>query len=69
MMMPVMNGWELMNALAQRERLARIPVVVLSAQSDAPPGTVAFLRKPIDLDRLLATIRSAAISTAAVPPL
>src|SRR5258706_12729397 len=54
LMMPVMNGWELLRALRERATLARIPVVVLSALSigAAPPGVPA-VKKPINVQTLL----------------
>ena len=52
--MPVMNGWELLEALRFDNTLAAIPVVVLSALR-APQG-VAHLGKPVSLDDLVTTI-------------
>ena len=61
LMMPVMNGWQF---LAEQERdpsLSGIPVVVLSGDvREGAPGSLhvdGYLRKPIDLDVLLATVR------------
>jgi two-component system response regulator CpxR len=54
LMMPVMSGWELLEILETSPELARIPVVVVSAMS--APGAWESLPKPIDLDRLLATV-------------
>jgi CheY-like chemotaxis protein len=58
LVMPVMNGWELCAALAGRPELARVPVLLVSANSHLdgpPPGleTVHVMRKPISFDRLL----------------
>jgi CheY-like chemotaxis protein len=58
LVMPVMNGWELCAALASRPELARVPVLLVSANSqvDVPPAgleTVHVMRKPISFDRLL----------------
>jgi len=54
LMMPVMSGWELLELLQENADLARIPVVVVSAMT--APGACEHLAKPIDLDRLLATV-------------
>jgi CheY-like chemotaxis protein len=54
LMMPVMSGWEVLEEMQANDRLARIPVVVVSAMS--APGVCEHLAKPIDLDRLLATV-------------
>ncbi len=52
LMMPVMNGWELLDAL--RERFPTIPVTVVSAVADrVPPVNVPVIRKPINLDVLI----------------
>jgi CheY-like chemotaxis protein len=59
LMMPVMNGWEFLDATSGRADLARLPKIVLSAGDDAPPG-VWVLRKPISLDGLLESIGKAA---------
>ncbi len=60
LMMPVMNGWQFREAQARDPRLARIPVVVVTAagaKDDIPPIEAdAWLSKPVDLDRLLTTI-------------
>jgi len=58
LVMPVMNGWQLCAELARRPALARVPVLLVSANShvDAPPAgleTVHVMKKPISFDRLL----------------
>ncbi len=54
LMMPVMNGWELLRALRASATLAGIPVVVLSSLSNAEaPGDVRAVKKPISVDALL----------------
>ncbi len=58
LLMPVMNGIELLEKLRADPRLAAIPIVFLSASSTvAPPAGVRMVRKPVALDRLLAIIR------------
>ena len=61
LMMPVMNGWQFRNAQKEDPTLAKIPVIVLSAvgnhvQKVEPLDAVAFMRKPFDLEVLLATV-------------
>lgn len=53
--MPIMSGRDFLISLqSRRDAVAQIPVVVMTATPEAViPGTFAFLRKPIDLDRLL----------------
>ena len=58
LMMPVMNGWEFLQAKRKEDILAVIPVVVLSAGSDARGEQVeGILKKPVDVDALLAFVR------------
>ncbi len=60
LMMPVMNGWDLCAALRQDPRLAQIPVIMLSAvaseQHRVALAAVGYLRKPLQLDSVLALI-------------
>jgi CheY-like chemotaxis protein len=57
LMMPELDGWELLDELRRTAPLADIPVCVLSAiASHAPPKADAVLAKPVNLDELLATI-------------
>lgn len=59
LMMPVMNGWELLDALRQSGELDRLPVVVVSAMESGrplPPGVQRYVPKPIHLDTLLAAV-------------
>jgi signal transduction histidine kinase/CheY-like chemotaxis protein len=59
LMMPVMSGWELLDALAKSGDLARLPVVVVSAVCNAnepPPGVRRCLSKPVHVDSLLAAV-------------
>jgi CheY-like chemotaxis protein len=57
LMMPVMSGWEFMEAQQEDRGLASIPVIVVSAALDAQAESAAmFLRKPFDIDTLLSTV-------------
>lgn len=59
LMMPVMNGVELMRVLHDSGRLAGLPVIVLTAggrPSDVP-GANKFIRKPVDACLLLELVR------------
>jgi two-component system, chemotaxis family, chemotaxis protein CheY len=62
LMMPVMNGLELLQRLRRDERLRGIPVVVMSANRDyqaADLGVKEILRKPFGLDNLCAAVAAA----------
>ena len=56
LMMPVMDGWEFRREQQRDPRVADIPVIVLSALDQSRAGNIdeaAFLKKPLDFDRLL----------------
>lgn len=60
LMMPVMSGWEFLDAQKRNPKLERNPVVVLSAvpatqslEDLEPLGTAGAISKPINLSRLL----------------
>ena len=58
LMMPVMNGWEFVEAISKDIMLSTIPIVVVSAFGDknGTPKTSDYIQKPIDLDALLDTV-------------
>ena len=56
-MMPVMNGWDFMQAVKRRLRLDDLPVVVVSAYSERKAeGVRRVLKKPLDVNQLLAAV-------------
>ncbi len=63
LMLPIMNGWEFLEVIKRNHKhmLAAIPVVITSAAGDAAKGAAAkaqgYIKKPIDLDLLLFTVR------------
>lgn len=63
LMMPKMNGWDFRAEQRRDPLLAAIPVAIISGVPKPNDGgafldTVAWLRKPFDLDLLMATIQS-----------
>jgi len=57
LMMPVMNGWEFLEAVANDPALRLIPIVVLTAAEHVQvPGAVEVLSKPMDLKVLLRAV-------------
>ena len=63
LMMPVLNGFDVLNALQARSDWKAIPVVVVSAnrgyEAEDLPGATSILRKPVNLDRLIAAVEQA----------
>jgi CheY-like chemotaxis protein len=60
LMMPVMDGWEFRRQQKADPDIAPVPVIVLSALDQGRASTVdasAFLKKPLDFDRLLELVR------------
>jgi CheY-like chemotaxis protein len=61
LMMPVMDGWEFRRQQQADPELAPVPVIVLSALDQGRTSGLdadAFLKKPLDFDRLLALVRT-----------
>jgi len=57
LMMPVMNGWEFLEAQREDPDLAPVPVIVDTAFPETQlDGAAAILQKPFDVDTLLATV-------------
>jgi len=59
LMMPIMNGWEFLEAQQAATTLSSIPVVVVSAAGDKARSAKAngFIKKPIEVDGLLNMIK------------
>ena len=53
LMMPVMSGWDLIKALSEDDRLATLPVVVISAVDQEAPLGFRRIKKPFDIDELI----------------
>ncbi len=57
LMMPVMNGWEMLAQMRKDERLTQLPVIVLSAGGQGQEllcdPCVRFLKKPLRMKDLL----------------
>jgi CheY-like chemotaxis protein len=62
--MPVMDGWTFRFAQLARADLRSIPVVLYSAHPNLEQharglGAAAYVKKPVDSDRLLAAVKAA----------
>ncbi len=58
LMMPEMNGWQVVDELRTSSRTNMIPILLLSARREMSSaadelGVTAYLEKPFDLDELL----------------
>ena len=60
LMMPVMDGWTVLDRLGEDPRLSKIPVVVVTAFGKDIGRAAAYtvLRKPVELDHLLEVVQS-----------
>ena len=59
MMMPLVDGRHVLDAIRNDQSLSSIPVVVMSAVShEKPVGAAAFLRKPFSLDTLFDAVHT-----------
>jgi CheY-like chemotaxis protein len=72
LMMPVMTGWEFHLEQQADPRLASIPVIVLSARPSMQHEAFfmevgEFIQKPMDMTRLLATIKQYCEAQAGTP--
>jgi CheY-like chemotaxis protein len=59
LIMPVMNGWEFLEAVAQDAELSRIPVSISTSAPEQAPSDRDVIPKPIDIDALLERVRAA----------
>ncbi|MBX3158012.1 MAG: response regulator [Deltaproteobacteria bacterium] len=57
LVMPVMNGTELFAVMQGDARWSALPVVITTSDPSRAPTGVLVMRKPLDLRRLLATVR------------
>jgi two-component system response regulator MprA len=62
LMMPVMNGWELLEELRNCEAWSRIPIIVLSAGGEPhqlpQDGRLKFIKKPLRMNSLLEMVKT-----------
>jgi CheY-like chemotaxis protein len=64
LMMPVLSGWDVLQARALEPDLKKIPVIIISANrapevaTAVDKGICAFLPKPFDIGALSALVRS-----------
>jgi two-component system, sensor histidine kinase and response regulator len=56
LIMPLMSGNEVYEAMQADPQLSQIPVVVSTSDSSRAPAGVLLMKKPVNLDRLLDTV-------------
>jgi diguanylate cyclase (GGDEF)-like protein len=68
LMMPVVSGFDILQALRQDEQLRYVPVIVLTAASDPATklraldmGATEFLAKPVDASELVLRVRNSLV--------
>ena len=63
LMLPLMSGWDVSAELAKDERLARVPVIIVSGVVDSHEAALLrvkpenCVKKPVPPDKLLAAVR------------
>jgi CheY-like chemotaxis protein len=57
LMMPILSGNDVYAHMQSDPRLSAVPVVVSTSDPSRAPSGVLIMRKPIDLNRLLGTVR------------
>jgi CheY-like chemotaxis protein len=69
MMMPLVDGRHVLEAIRNNKALSQVPVVVMSAVAhEKPAGAAAFLRKPFSLDTLFDAVHTL-VDERSPPPL
>ena len=62
LMMPIMNGWELLEHIRKDARWDKLPVIILSAGGEAQKllddPHVRFLKKPLRMNSLLEHVKA-----------
>jgi CheY-like chemotaxis protein len=60
LLMPVMNGMEFLKEKMQEDKIAQIPVCIVSGVAEKPDmkGASGFVKKPIDLEILLKFVKN-----------
>jgi CheY-like chemotaxis protein len=64
LMMPVLDGNAMYERMQRDPRLAKLPVIVSTSDPSRAPAGVLIMKKPINLNRLLSTVRQHCIDQA-----
>jgi len=56
LVMPVMDGWQVVEQLRNDGRLATTPVVIITSAAHRAPAGLPVFEKPLDLDKVIRTV-------------
>jgi DNA-binding response OmpR family regulator len=57
LMMPVLDGNQVYERMQNDPRLAKVPVIISTSDPSRAPSGLLIMKKPINLDRLLAAVK------------
>lgn len=58
LMMPKLNGWQLLEIMHKDDRLLTIPVLIMSsAKDECLPSDTRYVRKPASFETILAAVK------------
>jgi CheY-like chemotaxis protein len=57
LLMPVLDGNQVYQAMQQEPRLNQVPVIVMTSDPSRAPSGLLIMKKPMNLTRLLSTVR------------
>jgi two-component system, chemotaxis family, chemotaxis protein CheY len=57
LLMPILGGNEVYQAMQKEPRLTGIPVIVMTSDPSRAPSGLLIMKKPMNLARLLSTVR------------
>lgn len=58
LIMPVVTGNQVYETMQNDPRLAKVPIIVSTSDPSRAPAGAMIMKKPINLDRLLGTVRN-----------
>ncbi len=57
LLMPVLGGNEVYQAMQQEPRLVNVPVIVMTSDPSRAPSGLLIMKKPMNMARLLSTVQ------------
>ena len=68
LLMPILGGDEVYEEMQKAPRLRGIPVIIITSDPSRAPNGLLIMKKPMNLDRLLQTVRQVCPDRAAKGP-